>query len=449
MRLPLVAILATITALGGAMIRTEPVNYSAGGLQCRGEITYDDSTQGRRPAVIIVHEWWGLNDYPRSRAVQLAQLGYVAFAVDMYGDGKVTSSPAEAGKWAGEVRGNRKLLRERAAAALETIKKNDKVDPNRIAAIGYCFGGTVVLEMARAGDDVKGVVSFHGGLEPGKDVETVTPIKPKVLALNGGADPHATPEQVKALEDEMRTAGADLQVVNYPGAVHGFTNPAAGNDPSKGVAYQEAADKQSWEKMKEFLQRIFAEGSTGSSDRVTTGVRGGASPPQAMGGGSRTETATFAAGCFWGVEAEFRKLPGVLKTTVGYTGGRTKNPGYEDVCSGLTGHAESVEVEYNPKVISYGKLLDIFWKMHDPTTMNRQGPDVGAQYRSAVFFHSTQQQLEAEAKKAQLTASGSYRKPIVTEIVPAGPFYKAEEYHQRYLEKHGFASCHPSLRIGG
>jgi peptide-methionine (S)-S-oxide reductase len=152
--------------------------------------------------------------------------------------------------------------------------------------------------------------------------------------------------------------------------------------------------------------------------------------------------ATFAAGCFWGVEATFRQLPGVISTRVGYTGGEFNNPTYKDVCTDRTGHAEAVEVEYNPAELSYDKLLNVFWENHDPTQLNRQGPDHGSQYRSAIFFHSPQQEAEARASKEKLQKSGRYSKPIVTQIVPATTFYEAEDYHQQYLEKRGLASCH-------
>jgi len=151
--------------------------------------------------------------------------------------------------------------------------------------------------------------------------------------------------------------------------------------------------------------------------------------------------ASFGAGCFWGVEAAFRALPGVRETAVGYQGGTLKNPSYEDVCSDLTGHAEVVHVEYDPAEISYEKLLDLFWEEHDPTTPNRQGPDVGAQYRSVIFYYTPAQKAAAEASKAKLAAAGRYKRPIVTQILPAPEFYRAEEYHQRYLEKRGLRSC--------
>lgn len=152
--------------------------------------------------------------------------------------------------------------------------------------------------------------------------------------------------------------------------------------------------------------------------------------------------ATFAAGCFWGVEATFRQLPGVSATRVGYIGGHTQNPTYKDVCTDMTGHAEAVEVQYDPSKISYDQLLNVFWENHDPTTLDRQGPDWGSQYRSAIFFHTPEQERSAKASREAWDNSGRFRNKIVTQIVPAADFYEAEEYHQQYLEKRGMASCH-------
>lgn len=153
------------------------------------------------------------------------------------------------------------------------------------------------------------------------------------------------------------------------------------------------------------------------------------------------EKATFAAGCFWGVEETFRKVKGVTSTAVGYTGGHTEEPTYKEVCSGTTGHAEVVHLEYDPAEVSYEELLELFWSIHDPTTPNRQGPDVGSQYRSAVFTHTDQQRALASAYKDKLQASGRFARPIVTEVTPAGPFWRAEDYHQRYYEKRGISGC--------
>jgi len=154
------------------------------------------------------------------------------------------------------------------------------------------------------------------------------------------------------------------------------------------------------------------------------------------------QKATFGAGCFWGVEAAFRQINGVTSTQVGYLGGDYENPSYSDVCTGRTGHAEVVEVEYDPALVSYEDLLKVFWENHDPTTLNRQGPDTGSQYRSAIFFHTPEQEIVARESKDKLQSSGRFKKPIVTEMTPASTFYKAEEYHQQYLEKRGLASCH-------
>ncbi len=156
----------------------------------------------------------------------------------------------------------------------------------------------------------------------------------------------------------------------------------------------------------------------------------------------KLEKATFAAGCFWGVEETFRTLPGVRKTSVGYTGGKTKNPTYEQVCANNTGHAEAIEIEFDPKKISYEKLLSIFFANHDPTQLNRQGPDVGEQYRSAVFFHSKKQRELAQKAKMELEKSKKFPRPVVTQVVPAPEFYPAEEYHQKYLQKRGMEACH-------
>jgi len=158
------------------------------------------------------------------------------------------------------------------------------------------------------------------------------------------------------------------------------------------------------------------------------------------------EKATFAAGCFWGVEAAFGQVKGVISTSVGYTGGHTRNPTYRQVCSGRTGHAEAVEVIYDPNEVSYEQLVEVFWNIHDPTTVNRQGPDVGSQYRSAIFYHNQRQLSAAEASKKKLEKSGKLKRPIVTKIVPASTFYRAEEYHQRYLEKCGRTSCRSTLK---
>jgi len=185
---------------------------------------------------------------------------------------------------------------------------------------------------------------------------------------------------------------------------------------------------------------MMSDDMTRTSDRELAGAIGRAS--EGSPEKSFSAKATFGAGCFWGVEAAYRQLPGVLSTRVGYLGGTMKNPTYRDVCTGRTGHAEVVEVTYDPARVSYDDLLTVFWENHDPTTLNRQGPDVGTQYRSAIFYQNESQRAAAESSKEEREKSGRYRRPIVTEITPASEFYEAEDYHQQYLEKRGLSSCH-------
>lgn len=257
-RLSLLMTILAMTAALGAAIETSTVDYQIGDTTFKGYLAVDTAREGQRPGVLVIPEYWGMNDYVKNRARQLADLGYVAFVADMYGDGKVTSDSKQAGQWAGEVKGDRILMRQRAEAALEQLKEHDKVDSEKLAAIGYCFGGTGVLEMARANMDVDGVVSFHGGLAPGDAASSET-IKPKVLVLHGAVDPHVKPEEVKAFAHEMENANADWQLIAYGSAVHAFTNPDAGDDPAKGAAYNEKADKRSWEAMENFFSEIFGE----------------------------------------------------------------------------------------------------------------------------------------------------------------------------------------------
>lgn len=237
-------------------VRTEAVEYRHGDTVLQGTLAWDDAGQDRRPGVLVVHEWYGHNDYVRKRAEQIARMGYVAFALDMYGKGVVAKDAKEAGALAGKYKGNRALMRARAGAGLDLLRGDRRVDPKRIAAIGYCFGGTTVLELARSGADLAGVVSFHGGLDT-PDPGDARKIRAKVLVLHGGDDPYVPPKEVAAFQEEMRNGGVDWQFVSYGGAVHSFTNPASGSDPSKGVAYSEKADARSWEAMKTFFSEIF------------------------------------------------------------------------------------------------------------------------------------------------------------------------------------------------
>ncbi|HUI08132.1 MAG TPA: dienelactone hydrolase family protein [Verrucomicrobiae bacterium] len=245
-----------LAASAQAALHTEPVEYKHGGTTCQGYLAYDTAVKGKRPGVLVLPEWWGLNDYAKRRAGMLAQLGYVAFAADMYGDGFNTTSPDEAGKHAAEFRTNRALMRERVTAALDVLRKQKLCDPKRIAAIGYCFGGTCVLELARSGADIAGVVSFHGGLSTPNPADAKN-IKCKVLVCHGANDTFESPDEVTAFQKEMREANVDWQMNVYGGAVHSFTNPDSGKFGIPGVGYNERADKRSWEAMRAFFAEIF------------------------------------------------------------------------------------------------------------------------------------------------------------------------------------------------
>ena len=235
-----------------AAVKTEVVEYKDGEQICEGFLAYDDAAKGKRPGVVVVHEWMGLGDYAKERAMKLAELGYVAFAADIYGKGIRAKDTKEAGQLAGKYKGDLPLLRSRARAAFDTLARNPRTDPAKIFAIGYCFGGTTALELARSGAPLAGTVSFHGGLAT-KDPADAKNVKGRVLVLHGAADPYVPPTEVAAFQKEMDDAKVDWQMVYYAGAVHSFTNPGAGNDPSKGAAYDAKADRRSWEAMKAFF----------------------------------------------------------------------------------------------------------------------------------------------------------------------------------------------------
>ncbi len=254
-------ILAIILALwfaGEAQARlvTQTVEYRQDGKVFQGYLAYDDAARARRPGVLVVHEWWGLNDFARQRAEQLAGLGYVALAGDMYGQGATTRNPEEAARWSTELRGDPARLRSRARAALQALAANPLVDPRRLAAIGFCFGGTTVLELAYSGADLAGVVSFHGGL-PRPAPEDLKQLKAAILVLHGADDPHVPAADLAAWQAAMRQAQADWQLVFFGGAVHSFTNPAAGDNRAGGVAYDARAARRSWKCMQEFLREIL------------------------------------------------------------------------------------------------------------------------------------------------------------------------------------------------
>jgi dienelactone hydrolase len=253
-------LLFVLTLLGAtsawAEIVTKTIEYRQGDTRLLGYLAYPKDTSTRRPGIVVVHEWRGLDDYAKHRSEQLAELGYVALAADIYGDGKVAADTQEAASLAKTYKSDRALLRARVNAALDTLRAQPQVDSQRLAAIGYCFGGTTVLELARSGAAIGGVVSFHGGLDTPSPTDARN-IKAKVLALQGADDPFVPPEQVAAFEEEMRQAGVDWQLIVYGGAVHGFTNPANGTDNSKGAAYNAAADRRSWLHMQQFFAELF------------------------------------------------------------------------------------------------------------------------------------------------------------------------------------------------
>lgn len=239
-----------------AAIQTKTIEYKQGDTILEGVLTWDDSIPGKRPGVLVVHQWKGLGDYEKKRSEMLARLGYVAFAADIYGKGVRPTEVKDAGALAGKYKSDRTLLRKRVSAALDTLRKQPQAAAQKLAAIGYCFGGTTTLELARSGADVKGVVSFHGGLGSPTPADA-TNIKARVLALHGADDPFVPPAEVTGFEDEMRKGGVDWQLVSYGGAVHSFTHWEAGSDNTKGAAYNEKADKRSWEAMKGFFSEIF------------------------------------------------------------------------------------------------------------------------------------------------------------------------------------------------
>ena len=240
-------------------IKTEDVTYTAGGAMCRGHLAYDGSADGPRPGVLVVHEWWGLDDYIRGRARMLAELGYAALAVDMYGDGRTAGNPDDAGALMNSVLGDMDAGTARLQAAYHTLTEHQATDADRVAAIGYCFGGAIVLHGARIGLDLKGVVSFHGALgsfhKPARGE-----VKAKVLVCHGAADVFIPDDEIEGFRQEMEDAGADYRFVSYDGALHGFTNPeATANGERFGLPlkYDEAVDKRSWEDMKTLFSEVF------------------------------------------------------------------------------------------------------------------------------------------------------------------------------------------------
>ncbi len=241
-------------------VRGEEISYSSGGVSLTGYLAYDANAQGPRPGVLVVHEWWGHDDYVRRRARMLAEMGYTALALDMYGDGKYATHPEDAQKFMMEVISKIDVAEARFRAARSVLENHPSSDPRRTAAIGYCFGGAVVLHMARSGTDLAGVASFHGNLSTRSPARPGA-VKAGVLVLHGADDPFVPPDQVAAFKREMAGAGAAMKFVAYPGAVHSFTNPDAtrrGQEFDLPLAYDADADRQSWAELDAFLQRVFS-----------------------------------------------------------------------------------------------------------------------------------------------------------------------------------------------
>jgi len=256
-------VLAACAGLGGQQagaIKEEPVTYRDGTTVMNGYVVFDESIKTKRPGVVVVHEWWGITKHTRDEARNLARQGYTAFVADMFGEGKTADNPKDAGALSGFVRKNPAVMHSRFSAARETLARHATVDAGKIAAIGFCFGGSVVLDMAREGVDLRGVTAFHAGLPPSGAPAAPGKVKAKVLVLNGAADPFIKPDSVEAFKKEMDAARVDYRYINYPGAVHAFTNPAATENGKKfnlPLAYHAEADKQSKAEMTKFLGSLF------------------------------------------------------------------------------------------------------------------------------------------------------------------------------------------------
>lgn len=256
-KLAAVAALCAIAGSAAAAVRTKEIDYRQGDTPLQGYLAWDDAVKGKRPGVLVVHEWWGHNAHARNQAVRLAKAGYVALALDLYGKGKVAAHPKDAQEFVAEVTKQSGLLPARFDAALALLLRQPQVDRSRTAAFGYCFGGTVALEMARAGADLDAVVAFHAGLAPKGARAQKGKVKPRILAQVGGADPMIPADQVRAFEEEMREAGAKARTVVYPGAKHAFTNPEADRHGMDALAYDAEADARSWDAAIAFLGETF------------------------------------------------------------------------------------------------------------------------------------------------------------------------------------------------
>jgi dienelactone hydrolase len=245
-------------AEGAQTLKEEIITYNHGDTVLEGYLVYEESVKDKRPGVIIIHEWMGLSEYEKMRARQIAELGYVAFAADIYGKGVRPKNADEAAQLAGKFRSDRNLLRERGQAALSVLQNHPLIDPERIATMGYCFGGGASLELARSGAPIRGAISFHGNLDT-PNPDDAKNIKGSILVLHGADDPMVPMEQVIAFQEEMRSANVDWQMIFYGNTVHSFTNPKSGNNPESGVAYNPISERRSFEAMKAFFNEIFAK----------------------------------------------------------------------------------------------------------------------------------------------------------------------------------------------
>jgi dienelactone hydrolase len=248
-----------ITAPAVAAMKTKEVAYESGGTTFKGILAWDDAVEGKRPGVVVFHEWWGLDEYAKKRAEQLAGMGYVAFAADMYGNGKVVDHPKDAGAMAGEVRKNADGWRARAQAALKVLSDFEKTDATRLAAIGYCFGGSTALQLAYSGADLDAVATFHAAL-PIPTPEQAKAIKGKILVCHGAEDFFISEDSIAKFQEALKEAKVDLTFESYPGAVHSFTVPGADKRMMKGMGYQAEADKKSWSSMVALFKKAFGTG---------------------------------------------------------------------------------------------------------------------------------------------------------------------------------------------
>ena len=254
--LALIAACLLVPAAAGANVKTKEIEYKQGDTPLKGFVAWDDSAKGKRPGVLVIHEWWGNNEHARDQAIRLARSGYVGFALDMYGNGKVARHPQDAQAMAAEINKDPKLVKARFDVALAELKKDPHVDPKRIGVVGYCMGGSIALAMAAAGEDINALATFHAGLQNIPEPKKGS-VKPRILVNTGADDPAAPAQKVDALKQAFSSAGARIEVISYPGAKHAFTNPAADKVGMPALAYNADADKKSWENTMKMFQEVF------------------------------------------------------------------------------------------------------------------------------------------------------------------------------------------------